>query len=100
MTSFWIINVWSISTIKNVLINVFSGSMLPLWFLPDSIMKLIKFTPFDSIYFTPIRLYLGEMTIEEVIFNFGRQFIWICILYIIGEIMWRSGQKKLIVQGG
>lgn len=100
MTSFWIINVWSISTIKNVFINVFSGSMLPLWFMPDVIMKFIRFTPFDSIYFTPIRLYLGEMNGMEVLFNFGRQFIWICILYIIGEILWMLGQRKLIVQGG
>jgi ABC-2 type transport system permease protein len=100
MTSFWIINVWSISTIKNVFINVFSGAMLPLWFMPDSIMKLLKFTPFDSIYFTPIRIYLGEMRIGEIMFNFGRQIIWICILYAVGELMWRLGQRKLIVRGG
>lgn len=100
MTSFWLINVWSISTIKNVLVNVFSGSMLPLWFMPEGIMQLIKFTPFDSIYFTPIRLYLGEMKGGEIMFNFGRQIFWICILYMIGEVMWKAGRRKLIVQGG
>jgi ABC-2 type transport system permease protein len=100
MTSFWIINVWSISTIKNVFVNVLSGAMLPLWFMPKSVMRIIKFTPFDSIYFTPIRLYLGDMQSGDILFNFGRQIIWICILYIIGDVMWRCGQKKLIVQGG
>lgn len=100
MTSFWIINVWSISTIKNVFINVFSGAILPLWFMPEGMMRLIKFTPFDSIYFTPIRIYLGEMRSVDILFNFGRQVIWIAILFTIGEVMWRSGQRKLIVQGG
>lgn len=100
MTSFWIINVWSLSTIKNVFVNVFSGTMLPLWFMPAGIMKIIKFTPFDSIYFTPIKIYLGQIQKSDILFNFGRQIIWICILYVIGEIMWRCGQKKLIVQGG
>lgn len=100
MTSFWIINVWSISTIKNVFVNVLSGAMLPLWFMPSSIMKIISFTPFDSIYFTPIRLYLGDIQNGDILFNFARQIIWIGILYIIGDVMWRFGQKKLIVQGG
>lgn len=100
MTSFWIINVWSISTIKNVLVNVFSGAMIPLWFMPYNVLQLIKYTPFDSIYFTPIRFYLGEIQIGEAWLSFGRQMLWIALLYVIGDIMWRCGQKKLIVQGG
>jgi len=92
MTSFWLINVWSISTIKNVFVNVLSGAMLPLWFMPNSIMKIIRFTPFDSIYFTPIRIYLGDIQNGDILFNFGRQIIWIGILYIIGDVMWRCGQ--------
>ena len=31
MTAFWIVNVWSIATIKNVVVNVLSGAFLPLW---------------------------------------------------------------------
>lgn len=100
MTAFWIINVWSISTIKNVFVNVFSGSLLPLWFMPEGVMRIIRITPFDSIYFTPIRLYLGQMNNVDIMINFGRQVIWIGVLYIVGEIMWRFGQRKLIVQGG
>lgn len=100
MASFWFINVWSISTIKNVFVNVLSGAMLPLWFMPASVMSLIKFTPFDSIYFTPVKIYLGSMKNSDILFNFGRQLVWIGILYVIGDILWRLGQKKLIVQGG
>ena len=39
MFSFWLLNVWAIMTIKNVFINVLSGSMIPLWFMPDAIRK-------------------------------------------------------------
>ena len=35
MFSFWLINVWAIMTIKNVFINVLSGAMIPLWFMPE-----------------------------------------------------------------
>jgi len=98
--SFWLVNVWSISTIKNVFVNVLSGAMLPLWFMPKKVVSIIKFTPFDSIYLTPVQIYLGKITGNEIAINFLRQVIWIAILYLIGEIMWRCGQKKLIVQGG
>lgn len=100
MSSFWFVNVWSISTIKNVFVNVMSGSMLPLWFMPEPVMKFIQFTPFDSIYFTPIRIYLGELEGSSILLFFTKQLLWIIILYLIGELLWRFGQKKLVVQGG
>jgi ABC-2 type transport system permease protein len=83
-----------------LLVNVLSGAMLPLWFMPEGVMKIIKYTPFDSIYFTPIKIFLGQMKGNEIVYNFGRQFIWIVILYLIGNALWEKGQRKLIVQGG
>lgn len=60
MFSFWLINIWSIVTIKNSLIKVLSGSMIPLWFMPDRVQGVIRFTPFSSIYFMPVQIYLGQ----------------------------------------
>jgi ABC-2 type transport system permease protein len=100
MCAFWVFNNWGIAIIKNLLVNVLSGAMLPLWFMPEGVMKIIKYTPFDSIYFTPIKIFLGQMKGNEIVYNFGRQFIWIVILYLIGNALWEKGQRKLIVQGG
>lgn len=98
--SFWLFSVWGIVTIKNVVVNILSGALLPLWFMPEPVMNLIKFTPFDSIFFTPIQIYLGQLSGYEIIFNFVRQIIWVVILYFIGEFFWSRGIKKLVVQGG
>lgn len=100
MCAFWIFNNWGIAIIKNLLVNVLSGAMLPLWFMPEYVMRIIEYTPFDSIYFTPIKIFLGQMSGNEIVYNFGRQFIWIIILYLIGDALWKKGQRKLIVQGG
>lgn len=100
MTSFWIVNVWSISTIKNVLIDVLSGVFLPIWFLPDPVRVFVSFTPFESIFYSPVQLYLGKVAGTEIILIYMKQILWIILLYLIGEVMWRRGQKKLIVQGG
>lgn len=98
--TFWMFRVWGISTIKNVIVSIFSGSMIPLWFMPDWVMNFMKLTPFDSIYFTPVKLYLGQITSNDLAWNLGRQVLWIGILYVIGEILWKCAEKKVVVQGG
>lgn len=98
--AFWLFNVWGLVTIKNVIVNILSGALLPLWFMPEPILNIIKFTPFDSIFFTPVQLYLGQLKGYEIIMNFGRQLLWTGILYAVGELLWRKGIKRLVVQGG
>lgn len=100
MLSFWLVNVWSIVTIKNVFINVLSGSMIPLWFMPEWMDGVIRFTPFASIYFTPVQIYLGQLSYQEILGKCLIQIFWILIIYMTGHWLWLRGQKKLVVQGG
>lgn len=98
--SFWLINVWSIVTIKNVFVNVLSGSMIPLWFMPEWMSGIVEYSPFSSIYFTPVQIYLGQLSYEKIAYKCGLQLVWIGIIYMIGNLLWAKGKKKLIVQGG
>lgn len=98
--AFWIINVWSISTIKGVLFSLLSGCILPLWFLPDAVRTIASFTPFESIYFGTVEIYLGLVNEREIVAIYCKQWIWIVLLYLVGDFLWKHGQKKLIVQGG
>lgn len=100
MTAFWLINIWSLITIKNVFVNVLSGSMIPLWFMPKELTAVLNFMPFSSVYFTPVQIYLGQLSFEEITLKCGIQLAWIIVIYLLGNILWRKGQKKLIVQGG
>ncbi|MBP3450163.1 MAG: ABC-2 family transporter protein [Spirochaetaceae bacterium] len=100
LTAFWIVNVWSISTIKNVLIKIFTGATIPLYFMPTPIIKLIQFTPFDTIYYIPFQIYLGSITFTEILFSIMKQIIWLSILHLITIFMWKKGCKKIIIQGG
>ena len=100
MTAFWLVNIWSLITIKNVFVNVLSGSMIPLWFMPEWMAGVLNFTPFSSIYFTPVQIYLGQLTYREIGIKCVIQIVWILVIYAIGDFLWRKGQKKLVVQGG
>lgn len=98
--SFWLINTWSLRTIKNVFVNLLSGSMIPLWFMPDWMQGVIRFTPFSSIYFEPVKIYLGQLTGMGIGLSFLRQACWIVVLAAVGEWIWRRGIRKLVIQGG
>lgn len=80
MLCFWIVNVWSISTIKDVFINVLAGTILPVWYLPEAIQNIIKYTPFAAIYITPLKIYLNQMGTKQQIEALLMQLIWIIIL--------------------
>lgn len=98
--SFWLFSVWGIMTIKNVIVKILSGTLLPLWFMPHIVRKIIAFTPFESIYFTPVQIYLGEFQWMEIMRKLGTQIMWIGILWLIVDFFWKKGVKKLVVQGG
>lgn len=100
MTAFWLVNIWSLTTIKNVFVNVLSGSMIPLWFMPEWMGGVLKYTPFSSIYFTPVQIYLGQLSGQDIVSRCLIQIVWIGIIYLLGNLLWIKGQKKLVVQGG
>ena len=74
--------------------------MIPLWFMPEGVKRVLEFLPFSSIYFTPVQIYLGQLTYGEIALKCGIQILWIVLIYLLGDFLWRKGQKKLIVQGG
>ena len=98
--SFWLFSVWGIITIKNVFVNILAGTLLPMWFMPPLVRKIIAFTPFQSIYFTPVQIYLGELSGTDILSQMTVQLLWIGILYAIAKLFWQKGVKKLVVQGG
>ena len=91
---------WGIITIKNVFVSILSGSLLPLWFMPEALRGIISVTPFESIYFTPVRIYLGELEGMELLWALAVQIMWIAVLGLIANAFWKKGVKKLVVQGG
>ncbi len=98
--SFWLFSVWGIMTIKNVIVKILSGTLLPIWFMPSVMRKIITWTPFEAIYFTPVQIYLGEIQGVALLEKMFIQLIWIFMLWSIARFFWKKGIKKLVVQGG
>ncbi|KGE19743.1 ABC transporter permease [Paenibacillus wynnii] len=100
LMAFWVYSTWSLITIKNAVILLLSGATIPLWFLPKPLKVWIELLPFKGIYFTPISIYLDEMTPKRMAYTFLEQAVWIVVLYFAGACLWKRAQKHLVIQGG
>jgi ABC-2 type transport system permease protein len=100
ITAFWFQNIFALQQIKNALILILSGVLLPLWFMPEILIKIINLSPFGTIYFIPITIYLGQLTGNELLFSLIKQCLWIIFLAGAGRLLWNRAIKKLVIQGG
>ncbi|MCX7922500.1 MAG: ABC-2 family transporter protein [Clostridia bacterium] len=100
ISSFWFYFTFSLVTIKDAAVMILSGALIPLWFMPQWLYEFIKLTPFDSIFFVPISIYLGQIPAEEVFTSIIKQVAWVAVLGLVGHILWKAATKKLVVQGG
>jgi len=100
MTAFWFKRIFSLVTLKDVMILLFSGAVIPLWFMPQWLIDIIKLTPLDSILYTPLLIYLGQLPVSEMIYSVSKQILWIIILFLCNMILWRQAIKKIDIHGG
>jgi ABC-2 type transport system permease protein len=84
-----------------IVIEFLSGGDIPLAFMPELMIKIIKFTPFYYMQNVPFNIYNGYISntneIIEIIFI---QIIWIIVLTFIGKISMSKQLKTIVVQGG
>lgn len=100
VSSFWFYWTFSLVTIKDAAVMILSGALLPLWFMPQALVEFINLTPFASIYYIPLTIYLGQVPMDEIAVVLVKQVVWALALFIIGKLLWRTALKKLVVQGG
>lgn len=78
-----------------------SGLVIPIAFMPDFLVKIIKFTPFYYMQNVSFNIYSGYISdISEMIKIVGVQVFWLLLLTIIGKILIKKQEKKIVVQGG
>ena len=100
LSAFWIIEMGPMGFVKNAIVRVLSGSIIPIWFFPSSIQKLLVFLPFTYTYQLPVGIYIGKIKFQEATWSMLIQIIWVLILFILFCTMQKKAGKNLLVQGG
>ncbi len=100
MIAFFTTYIFGLSMAKAAFLAFLTGQLIPLSFFPEAVQKVFEFLPFSSMVYTPVMIYLGKYSGQELLFVLGRQLIWIAALYGLGSLIWRRVTRRLVVLGG
>lgn len=94
------LHIESISWAYMGVLRFMSGQMVPLWMFPAWLAAGLKVLPFQSMYYVPISIYIGEIRGQAAVTALGWQLFWAVSLVALGRFVWSRIYKKMVVQGG
>lgn len=100
MFTFVTMELGNMGVLKDTIVAILSGSMIPIWFFPEKAEKLLMKTPFPYTYQTPLGLYIGKIGVQEGIRQIAMQVFWLVLLYAVVVFTWKKVQSKVLIQGG
>ncbi|HAQ06552.1 MAG TPA: daunorubicin ABC transporter permease, partial [Bacillus bacterium] len=100
ITTFFLYNNTGLIRAKRVVIELFSGLLLPISFFPGWAQEIMKFLPFQGISYIPSMIFTNGFTGNEAIEGIILQAVWVLILLVPVQVLWAIAKKQLIIQGG
>ena len=100
MVAFFTTYIFGLRMAKTALLSFLTGQLIPISLFPEVAQRVFDFLPFSSMIYTPVMIYLGKYSGNELAFALGRQFVWIVILYWLGSRIWEKVTRRLVVLGG
>lgn len=85
---------------KMMLIEMFSGILIPISFFPTWVQSVLYWLPFKYIAYAPLRIYLGMDSVRKVHQGVLLQLMWITIIFFSGQILWHFAIRRGEIQGG
>lgn len=99
-TVIWLRNSFFLGNINSVLLSLFSGAFVPIWFFPEGLKTLSIFLPFRYIVFEPTAILVSVKSCEEIAAVFAMQILWIAALSGMAALVFSRGRRRLMIQGG
>jgi len=97
---FWTMDIAGLIEYRDVVMMLFSGAIVPLYFFPDWLFRMAMFLPFQAIYHTPLSIMIGRIDGSDAAMAVGLQLAWIVVLSLIARLVWRRAVRRVIVHGG
>lgn len=100
MIAFFTTYIFGLMLVKDAILKLLTGQLIPISLFPVVFQKLFSFLPFSSMIYTPVMIYLGKYEGKALLSALGMQLFWVVFLYILGSIIWNQVTKRLVVLGG
>ncbi|OIJ14298.1 daunorubicin ABC transporter permease [Anaerobacillus arseniciselenatis] len=98
--TFFLFNNSGLIRAKRVVIDLFSGLLLPISFYPLWAQSVMTYLPFQAISYIPSMIFTEGFVGSEIYTAIALQAFWALVLIIPIQVLWLLAKKQLIVQGG
>lgn len=100
LLAFWTQRVQSLLAINDTFVFLFAGQVAPVALLPGFLKQLAVLLPFRSMLGFPIEVLVGKLTPWEMMTGFIYQGVWIILVVILQQIVWKMGTRHYVTIGG
>ncbi|PZD95533.1 daunorubicin ABC transporter permease [Paenibacillus sambharensis] len=100
LCAFFIENIEGMMRMKRVLVDLFSGVVIPIALFPGWLAAIVQWLPFQAIAYLPSSVFTGRTTGDAALQALMLQVIWFVVLIIPIWLLWRAARHRLFVQGG
>nr|WP_308743323.1 ABC transporter permease [uncultured Anaerocolumna sp.] len=100
ISTFFTISPMGVRMVAISVVEFFSGSVVPLPFLPNKIRTVMELLPFASMQNVPLRIYSGDIAGIRIYEKAALQLFWLVMLVVAGKLLTKKAAKKVVVQGG
>lgn len=98
--AFFTISPQGLRVLFTSMVDFLSGAIIPLPFMPDGVRRVLELLPFASMFNVPLLIYSGELTGAEMLRGIERQCFWLVTLVVLGRLLCRAAERRIVVQGG
>ncbi|MCG0314321.1 MAG: ABC-2 family transporter protein [Calditerricola sp.] len=100
LMAFFLLNNEGLMYAKRVVVDLFSGLILPLSLFPEWARAILVLLPFQAISYLPTMIVTGAWTTAQIEQALLVQLVWSLLLVVPIRALWVLARRKLVVQGG
>ena len=99
LLAFWFTEVWTVDTLFWAGRNFLGGWYLPISFFPGAFQTMIRILPFRYLFSFPLEIFLGKLSLTEIVFGMAISLFWILFFSLLYKVMWERGRKAYTAFG-
>lgn len=97
---FWTQNFVGIQWARLAIVNLFSGALIPLVYLPAGLAAAAAWSPFAGLVSTPALILVGNATGVRALHLVLAEAAWVIVLWFGAKLVFRFAVRRLTVAGG
>lgn len=100
LACFWTENYIGVQWARLAVVNLLSGALIPLVYLPGWLGTIAQWSPFAGLTSTPALIFVGRVGLGEGVALVAVQLGWVIVLWLLARLVWRAALRQLTVNGG